>query len=205
MSVDVEIPDPTVIPTVVLTAGAAPLELPDPATFPTVIVDWDDGSTTVFPQNPLVDVDWAGAGVSVLPPPAIVQLPIGVGVEGPPGPEGGSSFIVFAGADLSGHRVVRPQGDGTVVYASNSDLADATRPLWLTLGAALSGDPVTVQGLGLITEPSWNWSDAPIFLGVDGVLTQTPPALPAAFLLQLGAPDGATSLYYQPRTPIALS
>src|SRR6266568_5244159 len=77
------------------------------------------------------------------PPPPLpadisrVSRLVAIGVTGPIGPTGpmgppGTSFEVIAGQTLSGHRVVRPQSDGSVVYARKEELADAGRPLWLT-------------------------------------------------------------------------
>lgn len=120
---------------------------------------------------------------------------------------GGSATVTaLAGATLSGHRVVRPQSDGSMVYASNDQIADVTRSLFLTLGAASSGAPVTVQVIGQVAEPTWNWSDGPIFLGANGVLTQTPPTLVggAVFIEQVASSDGPTGLFWNPRTPIVL-
>jgi hypothetical protein len=125
------------------------------------------------------------------------------GITGAPGPVV-TQFLVTAGMVLSGHRVVRPQFDGTVVYADNTDLTDAHRPLWLTLGAALLGGQVLVQSYGPVEEPSWSWTDGAIFLGTNGQLTQTVPTSPAAFLIQVAAPDEPTKLFYDPRDPIAL-
>lgn len=125
------------------------------------------------------------------------------GPPGPPGPGASITSTVIAGETLSGHRAVTVHLDGMAYYASNDDLGDATRQVWLTLGAALTGTDVEIQPLGVITEPSWNWTDDPVFLGVSGVLTQVPPTSPA-FMIQLGQPTGPTTLMFNPRTPIVL-
>lgn len=117
----------------------------------------------------------------------------------------GTVQTLTAGATVSGQRVVSSRADGTVQYASAATLSDATRQLWITLGAASIGDPVQCLAFGYVTEAGWSWTDAPIFLGLNGVLTQTPPALPGAvFLLQVAAPDGPTALVFYPRTPYQL-
>lgn len=124
-------------------------------------------------------------------------------VPGPPGSGATITVDAIAGETLSGHRVVTLHSDGRAYYASNDDITDATRQAWLTLGAALEAAHATLLPLGLVTEPSWNWSDDPVFLGTNGVLTQTPPVAPA-FMLQVGQPTGPTTLMVNPRTPIAL-
>lgn len=46
----------------------------------------------------------------------------------------------------------------------------------VTRMATIVGDPINVVRSGLITEGAWNWTpNAPMFIGVDGVLTQTQP------------------------------
>lgn len=131
-----------------------------------------------------------------------------VSLAGPPGPGGGGGSggviaTVVAGETLSGHRAVVLHTDGLAYYASNDAPDDATRQVWLTLGAGIEGTSVQIQQLGVVTEPSWAWADGPIFLGASGVLTQTPPVAPA-FIMQLAQPNGLTSLVFNPRTPIAL-
>lgn len=123
------------------------------------------------------------------------------GDPGPPGPPGAAgSGAVFATANaataLSGHRVVTPRADGTLEYASNDIPAFIAAPLWVTTAAASSGAPVDALMYGPVTEPSWNWTPgAPVYLGVNGVLTQTPPVAPAAsFLAQVGVATSPTSL-----------
>ena len=76
--------------------------------------------------------------------------------------------------------------------------------LGITLGAAVSGDEVQIQGSGEIVEPSWAWQpQEPIFLGVHGTMTQMPPAVDsAAFVLVLGFATSATSMQVRIETPI---
>jgi len=140
--------------------------------------------------------------VTVEPPPVVeVEISTGVPVPGPAGP--GLAATVAAGETLSGHRAVALHSDRRAYYASNDQPTDATRQIWITLGAAIEGTDVQIQPLGIIVEPSWNWDDGPIFLGTSGVLTQVPPVQPA-FLMQVAQPNGPTSLIFNPRTPIVL-
>lgn len=101
-----------------------------------------------------------------------------------------------AAVALSGHRVVTPQPDGQLNYASNDNLAHLAAPLWITYGAASPGALVDVLLTGVMIEPSWSWTPGPVYLGVNGLLTQIPPAAPGAlFLAQVGTATSPTSLF----------
>lgn len=101
-----------------------------------------------------------------------------------------------AAVALSGHRVVTPQTNGQLNYASNDNLAHLAAPLWITSGAASSGASVEVLLFGLMIEPSWSWTPGPVYLGTNGQLTQTPPAAPGAvFIAQVGTATSPTSLF----------
>jgi hypothetical protein len=132
---------------------------------------------------------------------------LGPGVPGPPGPPGpaGGYAVGTAAAALSGHRVVTASADGTWRYASNDNLADFAAPLWVTTGAVDAGEQGEAVILGPMTEPSWSWTPGPVFLGANGVLTQTPPAAPAAaFLAQIGYATSATGLFVDRNPSIKL-
>jgi hypothetical protein len=76
------------------------------------------------------------------------------------------------------------------------------------MGAALAGQLVQVLACGEIVEPSWAWLiGQPVFLSVNGGLTQTPPVAPAAaFIVQLAGPSQTpTAMFYSPRSPIILT
>lgn len=150
------------------------------------------------------------------------QLVLGAPVHGPsssPGPgvivtsELGASrssalaHQCIAAANLSGHCVVMPVSATDVDYADNTTWPHARAPLWLTMGAALLGTEVTVLGSGVIVEPSWSLSVGPVYLGHNGLLTQTPPTalLGALFLAVVGFALNATTLQFNPQPAIALS
>lgn len=144
-----------------------------------------------------------------LPAKTPLQVVVG-GRRGPAGEAGSGSteeVTKIAGVNLSGQRVVTTQSDGTVVYASNTDVSVASKPLWLTLNAALAGSAVTVLSSGELTEPGWAWTPGvPIFLGANGTLTQTPPTVGggAAFVQQVGSAEKPTEIFFAPRTAIVL-
>jgi len=104
-------------------------------------------------------------------------------------------FVSYpAAVNLSGQRMVRLDSAGELVYAENTDLADAERVLGMTAGAVNTGDTAQVIRSGVVVEPTWNWTlGQPIFLSTTGLLTQTPPA--AGFVLQVAFPVSSTSVF----------
>lgn len=139
------------------------------------------------------------------PPVELTFLAVGEAVEtgpgipgpaGPPGPAGGHAVGIAAVA-LSGHRAVTPGPGGGWVYASNDEPEHLGAPIWITTGAAAAGAAAEAMIIGPMTEPSWNWIPRqPVYLGTNGVLTQSAPTAPDAFFLaQVGFAISATSLY----------
>lgn len=168
-------------------------------------------------SNPTPVVQIGRDGVVVVPPPGgtavqlrdkprVVELgiPGPPGRDGPPGPAGGTAQEKTAARALSGHRVVRATGADTVDYASVDDALMADDVLGLTLGAASAGATVYVLNNASVTEPSWAWTPLePLFLGLDGLLTQTPLESPAAaFVLPVGFAQSSDTIMVRIGTPI---
>jgi hypothetical protein len=129
------------------------------------------------------------------------------GPAGPPGPPGASnSTITRAAAEaLSGHRVVTADVDGRLIYASNDVPGQLAAPLWVTTGAALAGDMAEALMFGPMDELTWNWTPGPVYLGQNGVLTQTVPVASSAFFLaQVGFATSATALFVDRNPSIKL-
>ncbi len=124
-----------------------------------------------------------------------LKVEVGVqGPPGPPGPEGGSGLTHTAGVSLGGHRAVVLNAAEEAIYADNTTLTHADKVLGITTGAVTAGQAASIRTTGEITEPSWAWAlDQAIFLGVDGMLTQTPPS--SGFLLVMGFPISATKMF----------
>ena len=98
-------------------------------------------------------------------------------------------------------------GQGGATYASNADQTHANRVVGMTTHAAVAGAPVALAIYGEITEPSWNWDTAnPVYLGVDGLLTQIVPEFPdAKFSVVVGFPISTTTLFINIGIPITLT
>lgn len=131
-----------------------------------------------------------------------------VGPQGIPGPVGPSGAVIenfTAGEALGGHRAVKANVAGQAMYASNTEAVSAAAFLGVTTGAASAGAQVQVQRTGTLIEPTWAWTpQAPVFMGVNGLLTQVPPSAPAYSFI-IGFATSPTSLFVAPREPIALS
>lgn len=121
------------------------------------------------------------------------------GLPGLPGTGGGgqASYTGSALANLSALRVVRVGSGGQLQYASANTLTDGDRPLWFLNASVNQGQSVTVSNGGIFTDGSWNWGNGVIFLGADGLLTQSVP-IGAAFLRVVAEPINSTSLLFNP-------
>ena len=122
------------------------------------------------------------------------------------GSGGGNINTVVAGGTIGGHRVVYLDAAEKAQYASNQTAVHATVALGLTLAAAVLDDPVDVQTFGMVTEPSWTWTlELPIYLGDNGLMTQTPPVSPALYQRIVGFPVTTTKMFVDFREPVFLA
>ena len=114
-----------------------------------------------------------------------------------------STVTKMAGESLGGHRAVYAASDGKVCYADSSVPLGLHRTLGITTGAVISGEPATVQTYGRLFESSWNWTvGTPVYLGTNGVLTQTCPT--TGFIQELGFPIDSKTLFISISLPIVL-
>lgn len=101
----------------------------------------------------------------------------------------------FAGENLGGHRAVS-LNDGLAHYTS-------LLPSGITLNAASQGGLVIVRGHGEIIEPSWNWGAGPVWLGINGTLTQTAPLTGTD--IQMGVATGAHRMLVRIQEAVTLA
>lgn len=131
-----------------------------------------------------------------------------VGEQGPagrpgiPGPAGGVAVERLAGAPLSALRVVWEGASGDVYTLDYRDAGAVFQLLGVTLTAAGTGQAINVQRSGVLDDSAWSWQPGPIWLGVDGALTQVPPA--DGFCVLCGSAVSATRIILNVQTPIAL-
>lgn len=130
-----------------------------------------------------------------------------LGIPGPQGAKGDAGDAIVtqthdAGENLSGHRAIRVSS-GLAYLCNGSESAQAGRCIGISTGAVIVGDAVTVQTVGVMTEPSWSWSEGPVYVGVSGVLTQSLTGL--AYIHQIGMALSATSIDINSQLPILIS
>jgi hypothetical protein len=114
-----------------------------------------------------------------------------------------SNTLIVGPTAISGHRAICVDSDGKAIYADSSIADHANAVAGISTHAALTGQPLTVQSAGVLEEPSWTWMPhQPVFLGVNGFLTQTPPSV--GFQLIVGVPKSATELLIGVKAPIVL-
>lgn len=123
------------------------------------------------------------------------------GQAGPPGPEGGAALPRTAGQLLSALRAVY-ELNGQVFYLDYRDAEHIDLLLGVTLTAASLGSPINVQRSGALDDSNWNWTPGRVWLGIEGALTQTPPA--DGFDVLLGAAVSATRITLNIQDPIEL-
>lgn len=149
--------------------------------------------------------------VSISTREAVVLEVMSVGLTGPMGPRGlagasgaGTTASVYlAGSAIGGLRVVLLASDQRVIYADQTIVEHARRVLGVSLNAAIENDEVTICTGGEVTDPSWNWdTDLPVYLGINGLLTQVAPAI--GFSLVIGIALSSTYIFVNIREPIIL-
>lgn len=151
---------------------------------------------------PHVVVVQAPAPVRVVASPRPIVAVVTSGPPGPRGLPGAVTLTRIAAQALGGHRVVRLVDNDRVDYASSDQTAHAEFILGLTAGAAAADAEIEVQTLGEIVESSWAWTPGPVFCGLNGVLTQTPPS--SGFIRQIGVADAPDRIVIDLRPPIQL-
>lgn len=117
-------------------------------------------------------------------------------------PPSSIALTVPAGEVIGGQRIVQVV-DGKAFYASHTTLASANCVAGISTAAADLDAPLSIQLAGEIVEPSWNWTaHYPIFLSVDGALTQVAPN--TGYQIIVGKPTKPTGMLIDIKQPILL-
>lgn len=144
----------------VVNAIAQDVTINVPSSTDVINVNDDDVTLNVIEQTPTLNF---GSGI------------ISLNVEsGGLIPGGTTDLTYIAATALSALRAVTLDNQGQVLYANNNTLANA-QVLGITVTAATSGFPVLVRAVGVLSDPSWNFTKGSIYLGSNGTLTQTAP------------------------------
>jgi hypothetical protein len=134
---------------------------------------------------------------------------VSVGEQGPPGSGGGSGSTTetyITATAIGGQRIVVTNSSGEAIYAQNTDAAHANMATKITTGAAESSAEVTVQFIGTMTDVSFTWTPgATLYLGVNGLMTQTPPTSPAVFSKVVAVAETATKILLVQEPPVMLA
>jgi hypothetical protein len=122
------------------------------------------------------------------------------------GPRGLSDLFFLtreANVTLGGHRAVIANVDGTIDYASASNLDHMGKVLGIIVDAVLEGRKVDVIRGGLLEFEGWSWDvSLPVYLAENGLLTQNPTG--AGFSQIVGFAESPTGLFVNLREPIQL-
>lgn len=121
-------------------------------------------------------------------------------------PASASSFTLTAlansGSSISGDRVIKANGDGSVSYADCSVSGDGSKAIGITTTAASAGASLNYQAQGTVSYSGWSWVPGPVYLSTSGQLTQTAPT--SGFVLVVGVAITATKLQVGVGIPIVL-
>ena len=134
----------------------------------------------------------------VLPP--TLQLS-DAGVQGPSGASANLATMIPAGQTIGGHRAVFV-GSDDMLWLADPSTALANAPIGISVTAGLAGADVAVRSTGLVTETAWNWSPGAIYLGVAGLLTQTPPT--SGSVVKMGIAAGPDRMRVGPQFMVSL-
>ncbi|MEO0533243.1 MAG: hypothetical protein AAF215_05185 [Cyanobacteria bacterium P01_A01_bin.123] len=108
-----------------------------------------------------------------------------------------------ASATLSALRVVTLNSSNQWVYADKDTSGHINTAIALLTTAVNSGSSVRPVLQGLVADSSWSWSlDTLLWLGANGLLTQTPPT--TGFLRQLATIVSPTQINFNPQEGISL-
>lgn len=125
------------------------------------------------------------------------------GPQGPQGAAGSALMALFtAGENISGHSVIKVIG-GLAYQCDSATFGDAGKAIGIATGSALSGSSVYVQQGGQLTEPSWSWTEGPVYVGAAGFLTQDLSGL--VYIHQIGVAISAASIDINPQAAVVLA
>jgi hypothetical protein len=119
------------------------------------------------------------------------------GLMGPPGPQGIPGTYTEEGfvsaANIGGHSVVSINAMGQLVVAS-CDQYNTNHVIGITINAVVAGNQTLVTTKGSVEHLGWTLNpDQPVFLGINGAITQTVP-LTATYQKVIGYAVSATRL-----------
>ena len=82
---------------------------------------------------------------------------------------------IVASTSISALRCITTDGSGLAKYATPDTLANAV-VIGISTTSGNTGETITIKTSGQLSDGSWNWTKGTIYLGSNGVLTQTAPS-----------------------------
>lgn len=104
----------------------------------------------------------------------------------------GITITTTAGEALGGHRAVVVQ-NGEAFYADKDTEVHAGQTVGITTHAATLGASVEIQYAGELEHSTWNFNPGSVYIGANGVLTQTRPT--TGWVTNIGVALDATKLF----------
>ena len=125
------------------------------------------------------------------------------GDKGDRGDAGVNYVTKTASGSIGAHRFVISNSDGSVSYASQSNLAHLGKVVGITLNSANDAENVDIQLLGYITFNGWDFDDLlPIYLADNGLINQILPM--SGFSQIVGFAESSDTIFINLREPIIL-
>lgn len=103
----------------------------------------------------------------------------------------GVVLSLVAGEALGGHRAVVVE-NGEVFYADKDTSPHSGQVIGVTVHAASIGEAIDVQYAGELEELSWTFNPGAVYIGLNGVLTQTRPS--SGWVMNIGTAISPTKI-----------
>ncbi len=132
-----------------------------------------------------------------------IPVVVTVGIQGPAGPAT-SSLEKTAGEILGAHRALIIDYDDKAYYASNDNPGHVHKVIGISTNAAELDEAINIITTGELEDVSFNFQEnKPIYVGVDGALTQSVPE--DGFMQQIATAITATKIFVQLKQVIQLT
>jgi hypothetical protein len=185
----------TVVPTIVTTVSDT-RESDLVVVAPLIVTETSQGEivTTVSAAEIQTVVAGTYASLVVVGSQVVTTVTAAQGAQGIAGNSDGATTVYVYGETISALTPV-------VIIAGQAYKADSAtsnhrgRVCGITVTAANAGDSGTVRYLGPMTDASWNWSTAMVFVGPTGTLVGTPPS---GFSQPIARVETPTTLFVNP-------
>ena len=162
---------------------------------------------TVAPSTVSVDVSVVSQSVTVSP--TVNQVTISpTGLPGPKGDKGDPGdvqelYSMVSGEAVDSLRVVRRESDGLGYIVSSDTVGDAHTVIGVSTQTVTLGGTFNYVARGELQDANLSLVDGAVYVGVDGVLTQTPPT--TGFVLKVGHAVNSDTLFVDVGVPVELA